>query len=217
MLEEESIIEGFSTYNTPNKIPIDLGGDLSVDKIDRNKDVILGAEQAEKLLKKKNKLRQAVFNNVKQLFEESGEFSGVGFFVDNEEELSSVQKIEAMSQVDEHLFCEDIFRKIYKICFGDIDDGEEISRHIMVRVLGGESINQRLESKREFVYDKRDERAEKFLQNLEGVYNLEGLRKRKAMLDEKCSKNLNSVESFGYSDGDTRDDNFNSDVPPTAH
>ncbi len=215
MLNEKSIVEDFSKYNTLNKIPIDLGEDVSADKINRDKDiVVLGVEQAEKLLKKKLKLRQAVFDNVKQLFEESGEFSGTGFFIGSGERLSHTQKIETMSQIDEYLFCENIFRKIYKICFGDIDDREEVSRHIMARVLGGESINQRLESKREFVYDERDERAEKFLQNFEGVYDLEGLGKRKAMLDEKCSKGLDSIESFKRSNSGIGSNNFDNDVSP---
>ncbi len=190
-----------------------LGGDVNADKIDRRKDVVLILEEAKQLLKEKNKLRRAVFENVKRVFRESGDFSGTGLFVDSNNNLSNTQKIEALSEVDEYLFCDDIFRKIYKICFGDLDDKEEVSKHIMARVLGGESINQNLEGGREFIYDDRDERVEKLLKNLEGVYNLDGLQKRKQLLDEKYVE-ISSKTSF-FDDGSNN--SLNNDISPTVH
>ncbi len=213
MLEVGLSGEDYSSGKPLQIIPNYLGEDVSADQIDRQKDVVLMSEQAEQLLKEKNKLRRAVFENVKRIFRESGDFSGTGFFVDSNNNLSNTQKIEVLSEVDEYLFCDDIFRKIYKICFGDLDDKEEVSKHIMARVLGGESINQNLEGDREFIYDDRDERVEKLLKNLEGVYNLDGLQKRKQLLDEKYVE-ISSKTSF-FDDGSNN--SLNNDISPTVH
>lgn len=44
-------------------------------------------------------------------------------------------------------------------CFGDIKD-EELSKHIMHRVMNGTMVNKKLESDVEFIYDGRDRAAE---------------------------------------------------------
>jgi len=133
------------------------------------------AVEAEKLRFEKDRLRAELFRKVQDLLNnQKDDYGGhPQMFIGDGKSVAG--KIGALSQVDEFLFCDEVFRVIYKKCFGDLDDGEKKSQHIMVRVLGGESIDLNLEGRRVFIYDDRDVLAERLLKILIAENDMEGL------------------------------------------
>lgn len=151
----------------------------------KHESFFLSAEKANKLYAEKNEYRLTVFERVKRLFnDEQGDFI-TQYNFSNKKDAFTGDKIEAMSQIDEHLFCDDVFRGIHKICFGYIDSGEEASSHIMHRVLAGESVNVKLEGERMFVYDKDDAKAEALLNSFIKAESINELLQMREVLSGK--------------------------------
>jgi len=194
---------------TDSTLEIGTGGE------DLSRINIIPVKEASKILKQKKKYRIGVFKTVQRIFHSKNVNLNSQKAIYLEEEMSDAQKIETMSQIDEHFFCDDVFRKIYQICFNDVDDGEEISRHIMARVLAGESINTELEKEQGFIFDERDEKVEELLKNIMKTKTVKGLFEKKRLLKRKSIKILEGVdlESGGF----VENINYQADSSKTIH
>ena len=158
-----------------------------------------GNEDIKELLEEGRELRLAVVRHVRGIFKKYNNDIAEGKAVEGNDLLLDFKNTED-GQLDEYLFCHDLFSKIHKVCFADVDIEDNISKHVMARVLNGTLINWSSEHSFDFIYDYRDRQAKRILQDVLKVKTLKKLMNIWRNITVLCNEGLNNFQGHNSDD-----------------